>query len=144
MGRNRIPTAIQDAKGAFIKDPQRARPDEPTSDRPLGSPPAYLKLNSEEKKLWKQLAKKLLPGVAFESDELFFADLVRSTLKWINREPMTSAERSYRLNLASRFALTPADRSKVSVGKAKKEGKLAKFMRPATPAAIPGEQKFAN
>jgi hypothetical protein len=101
-------------------------------------------LNKEEKKLWKQLAQKLLPGVAFESDELFFADLVRLTLKWIARDALTSAERSYRLNLASRFALTPADRSKVSVGNSKKESKLAKFMSPSKPAPMPEEQKFAN
>lgn len=118
MGRNRTPSLILEAKGAFIHDPQRARPKEPSGGRPLPKKPSeYLQMSEEEVKLWKQLHKRLLPGVAFESDELFFADLVRLTLMWIKREPMMAAERTYRSSLGSRFAMTPADRSKVSVEK---------------------------
>lgn len=127
MGRNRTPTAILDAKGAFIANPQREREGEPEGKNPLGSPPAYLKLTPEEKKVWRILAKKLLHGVAFEADEAMFADLVRLTTKWINNEPMMAADHSRRLSLASRFAMTPADRSKVSVEKPK-ESKMTEFL----------------
>lgn len=128
MGRNKTPTAILDAKGAFIHDPQRARVDEPKGGRPLTKkPPKYLQMNEKEIELWKVLHKRLLPGVAFESDEVMFADYVRLTLKWIEREPMMAAERTYRLSLASRFAMTPADRSKVQAEQPK-ESALTKFL----------------
>ena len=79
MGRNLTPTAILDAKGTFIANPQRSREAEPSGNRPLGSPPKYLA--AEEKKIWKELAKELLPGVAFQSDRTAFELLVRLTYK---------------------------------------------------------------
>jgi phage terminase small subunit len=115
MGRNLTPTAILDAKGTFIADPYRARPAEPKGQRPLGGPPKWL--TKEEKQVWKQLAKEILPGVAFESDRTMFAELVVLTTVFqdpAKRPSMKAAERALRLSVASRFALTPADRSRVS------------------------------
>jgi len=142
MGRNRIPTAIQDAKGAFLKDPQRARPDEPTSNRPLGSPPKYL--TKEQKKVWKELSAQLLPGVAFESDRTMFELLVRLKEEMINRYAgMRSADKSLLKDISARFAMSPSDRSKVSV-EAPKEGALDKFLRKLpTPQQI-DESQLAN
>ena len=61
MGRIPQPTAILDAKGAFLTHPERRRPNEPYETRPLGSPPKYL--SDEAKKLWKEIAHNLPPGV---------------------------------------------------------------------------------
>jgi hypothetical protein len=125
VGRNKTPTAILDAKGAFIVNPQRSRPSEPKSDRPLGSPPKYL--SKEEKLVWKEVAKRLLPGVALESDRDAFEMMVRMTSAMRSGHPLTAAERTTLISLWSRFAMTPADRSRVAVEKPA-ESALQKFM----------------
>jgi hypothetical protein len=126
MGRNRTPTSILDAKGAFHQNPQRKRLNEPTSDRSLGSPPKYL--SKELKKIWKETAKRLPPGVALESDRDAFEMMVRLTHSLRSGLPMMAAERSTLISLWSRFAMTPADRSRVSVDKPA-ESKLDTFMK---------------
>jgi hypothetical protein len=125
MGRNRTPTAILEAKGAFNQNPQRKRLNEPTSTRPLGSPPKYL--SKEQKKIWKETAKRLPPGVALESDRDAFEMMVRLTHSLRSGLPMMAAERSTLISLWSRFAMTPADRSRVSVDKPEKS-RLDQFM----------------
>jgi phage terminase small subunit len=139
MGRNKTPTAILEAKGAFLINPQRSRPNEPKSDRLLGSPPKYL--SKEQKKIWKETAKRLPPGVALESDRDAFEMMVRLTHQMRGGLPMMAAERSTLISLWSRFAMTPADRSRVSVEKPS-ESKLDQFMnrkkhsQPETPAIL--------
>ena len=125
MGRNRLPTSIQDTKGAFIKDPQRKRTNEPTTNRPIGAPPAYL--TPDEKKVWKQLAKQALPGVLMQSDRLMFSVLVRLANKHYTGAAMMASETSQMIQLSSKFALNPADRSKVSVEHDDKDD-LAEFI----------------
>ena len=125
MGRNFKPTAILDAKGSFLKHPERKRPNEPKTDRPLGPPPKWL--SDEEKTVWKDLAKQALPGVIMFSDRNMFELLVVLTAQFRSRAPMPSADKSLMVNLSGRFALTPADRAKVQVEKSK-EGELASFL----------------
>jgi phage terminase small subunit len=148
MGRLPKPTAVLDASGAFINHPDRKRPNEPQADRPLGSPPKYL--SPEEKKIWKEISAKLLPGVAFESDREAFEMLVRLTHKMrTNFAAMMASDRAQLINLYARFAMTPADRSKVQVA-APKEGQLDKFLRGGskrvntTPPEVPADQQLAN
>lgn len=117
MARPRTPTSILDAKGSFIKDPQRARPSEPKTDRPIGNSPTFL--TKPERKVWKQLAAQALPGVLMESDRLLFAVLVRLATKFYSGAPMMVGETNQMITLSSKFALNPADRSKVSVEKPK-------------------------
>lgn len=136
MSRNRTPTAILDAKGVFQHDPQRKREDEPTTDRPLGSAPR--RLSPEEKEVWKDLADQALPGVVMYSDRNMFEMLVVLTTKFRSRGPMMAAERNLMVSLSSRFAMTPADRSKVSVEKPK-QSQLSKFLAPR-PAPKPEDE----
>jgi hypothetical protein len=119
MGRNRTPTEILDAKGAFAKNPNRERSSEPTTNQPIGNPPTYL--SKPEKKIWKELVKQSLPGVLKYSDRAAFELLVRltSTIR-TDYATMRVADKSLFVSLCSRFALTPADRSKVSVEQPKK------------------------
>src|ERR1017187_2018820 len=70
MARIPMPDSVQDMKGAFALHPESAHPDEPKPDGPLGPAPAYL--SKEEKVVWRELAKNLIPGVAFHSDRLPF------------------------------------------------------------------------
>jgi phage terminase small subunit len=141
MGRPRIPTAIQEAKGAFIHDPQRARPLEPKSDKSIGSPPKNL--SPTEKAEWKSLVKQIPPGVLKESDRLMFGLLVRLASKLHSGAAMMVGETNQLISLSGKFALTPADRSKVSVEQPKKS-ELGDFLArqrslrpPDRPSAIP-------
>jgi hypothetical protein len=124
MGRPRTPTAVLDAKGAFIKDPQRKRPNEPSTDRPLGKAPEHLSEN--EQALWDEIRKRLLPGVAKRSDRDAFESLV--LLKARERSGLIlPAERGQLIALYGRFAMTPSDRSKVFVD-AKPKSALSDFL----------------
>jgi hypothetical protein len=135
MGRNRTPTAVLDAKGAFIANPQRQRDAEPTtaSSDPLGSPPT--RLTKDQKKVWKEIAKRMLPDVVFASDRDAFELMVRLTVRMRAEDYsnpsletiMTAAEKTLLVSLWSRFAMTPADRSKVQAEK-KPESKLSQFL----------------
>jgi hypothetical protein len=138
MARPRTPTALLEVKGAFLPgaNPSRARESEPVSTRPLGNPPKHL--SKERKKLWKEIAKRLAPGVAMESDRDAFELMVRLTDRMRTDDIlMRSADRTALISLWSRFAMTPADRSKVSVEKHKGSA-LDRFM------SRKSEPPFAN
>jgi hypothetical protein len=79
MGRIPVPTEILDAKGSFLKHPERHRPNEPQETRPLGNAPKYL--TDEQKKLWGEIAHNLPPGVGKISDRFAFEMLVRLMAK---------------------------------------------------------------
>src|SRR5271170_4407135 len=115
MGRNNTPTAILDAKGSFLNHPERARPNEPTSDKPLGDPPSWM--TKKEKVVWQELAAQALPGVVLESDRLQFALMVKLATKLYNKKELRVGEMSTLITLGSKFAMNPADRSKVVVEK---------------------------
>lgn len=124
MGRPRTPTAVLDAKGAFIKDPQRKRGNEPTTDKPLGKAPEHL--TEAEQGLWDEIRPRLLPGVAKRSDRDAFESLV--LLKARERGGLIlPAERGQLIALYGRFAMTPSDRSKVFVD-AKPKNSLSDFL----------------
>jgi hypothetical protein len=53
--------------------------------------------------------------VLMESDRLMFAVLVRLSTKFQLGQTMMAAETAQMITIASKFAMTPADRSKVSV-----------------------------
>jgi phage terminase small subunit len=129
MGRNRTPTAILDAKGAFIANPQRKRTQEPKTQGAsgLGRPPKYL--SEPQREIWKELAKSMLPGVALESDRDAFEMMVRLTDMMRNRfDEMRAADRVQLASLWSKFAKNPADRSKVAA-EPTKESKLDAFLK---------------
>jgi len=127
MSRNPTPTAILETRGAFIKHPERekARESEPVSDRPLGLAPEWM--TPDEKEVWIQLASELAPGVAFESDRTMFAFMVRLATKLSHNQPMMAAEMNLLVTLGAKFAMTPADRTKVTVEKPQ-ESALEKFL----------------
>ena len=146
MGRNKTPTAILDAKGAFILHPERRNDGEPETDRPLGPPPKYL--SAAHKKIWKEVAKRCLPGVVTESDRDAFEMMIRLTYDMRNDSvdhPFTGVQRGNLIALWSRFAMTPADRSRVTVDKPK-ESKLSAFMkrRKETPTLPAEENSLIN
>jgi hypothetical protein len=132
MSRPPIPTAILDARGSFIHNPQLRRPNEPKTNKPLGAPPKWL--SPEERVVWKDLAKQALPGVLMYSDRNMFELLVHLTAKFRAREPMTTSNLALMFNISGHFAMTPSDRAKVQVEQPK-VSKLAKFLSQPKPSA---------
>jgi hypothetical protein len=138
MPKPRTPTALLDAKGAFIRNPERKRPNEPTTDRPLGKPPEHL--SETEQELWNEIRRRLLPGVAKRSDRDSFESLV--LLKARERSGLIlPAERGQLIALYGRFAMTPSDRSKVFVD-AKPKNSLTDFLNKGR-TAHPSDQQPA-
>jgi hypothetical protein len=134
MPRPAMPTEIQDAKGYFVAHPERKRDAEPTDNRPLGNAPRWL--TPEQVEVWTDLADDLLPGVGKRSDRTAFEQLVRLVCQMRTNQPMMAADRTAMVSLLGRFAMTPADRSKVAVTEAPKSA-LDSFLKrqPTTTAS---------
>ena len=131
MARQRTPTNVLYLKGAFKKDPQRAkgRQNEPKPTAGIGDCPKYLiKTNKRYKAIWDSRVKRAPPGVLYCSDISALVLLVRLEFEVIyNFETMANARISqYRL-LCGSFGSTPADRSKVDTGKRLDEGEFDEF-----------------
>ncbi len=126
MARPRTPTAQLDAKGSFIKHPERER----TGSEVLESAPSLdaprKELSRELKTVWLEIKSYLAPGVLKLSDGPAFESLVRLIAK-DRLGFMSTSERGQMITLLSRFGMTPSDRSKVTVD-APKESPLAKFL----------------
>jgi phage terminase small subunit len=125
MARPRTPTSILDGKGSFINRPSRLRPNEPIVDKPIGDPPDHM--SKAERKTWRDLVKQIAPGVLMESDRLIFSVLVRLATKFTNNETMMVMETNQLITLSAKFAMNPADRSRVSVEKPKQSA-LSQFL----------------
>jgi hypothetical protein len=120
MGLNRTPTAILEARGAFIghKSRRDARAGEPVVTKKLGSPPKTC--TDEQKKIWREFAKIVPAGVATYADR-WAVEIVVSTMAKFRAGSITGAETGQLTSLLSRFGLTPADRSRVVATLAPKE-----------------------
>lgn len=128
MPRPRKPTADLAARGAFKKDPQRARAreGEPEGNGHLPPPPDYF--NDDQRAAWFELASRAPVGVITGSDahclELMACILVNiRTLKGDAPAAMFAQFRSY----SAGFGMTPADRSRISLGKQDAANPFSKF-----------------
>lgn len=130
MARPRIPTEVLDARGSFIPHPERekTREHEPTTDKPLGEPPA--RLDTETQTIWREVAEQLLPGVGKRSDRQMFEVLIRLIAK-LRKGTIRMMELNALVSLCGRFAMTPADRSKVAVS-AEPSTALTRFLNRAS------------
>ena len=138
MSRPSLPIEIQDAKGAYLANPDRRpeNPPVPEGDLPV-EPPSYMRLTPKQKEIWREIATMLAPGVGKSTDVLGVESLVRLKSKERSNR-ITAGERGQLIALYGRFALTPSDRNKVSVEKPK-QSKLDKFMnrKPAPAPELP-------
>ena len=130
MGRPTQPSAISDAKGYYLKHPERKPVGEPVVTKPLGGPPKHL--TDDEKKLWREFAKMVPYGVAKFSDRWAVEKLVRLFDKE-RKGTIRVAEGGQLLALFAKFGLTPSDRTKIHAD-APKGDELDDFLagQPAT------------
>ena len=85
---------------------------------PRGVPPA--RFDAELTEIWYEMVDRLPPGVWAQSDRLAVEMACRLTRKLLH-DGIHGAELSTLNSLLSRFGMTPADRSKVSVPKKAEE-----------------------
>lgn len=114
QGRPRKPTARLEVVGAFDKNPQRKRTQEPKPKLGLGLPPKSL--NKEERKLWNELIKNAADGVLTVSDRWSAEIMVK--LMWEFRsgyENFPVMKMSRLASLLGHFGFTPSERSKVEI-----------------------------
>jgi phage terminase small subunit len=113
MPRPPTPLAILEARGAFIKHPERrrARANEPKPSGELGNAPSYF--TKDERKIWKELKEMCLPGVLANSDRWAVETACTLMAKQRKREIKTQ-EVQLLLSLLGKLGMTPADRAKVT------------------------------
>jgi phage terminase small subunit len=118
MPQPRKPSNVLKMSGAFDKNPDRgrARANEPVPAGELGGPPKHL--SPAAKKIWLELAKQLPAGVAADCDRLSF-ELIVTLMSRFRDGSIRGFELTAMNSLLSRFGLTPADRSRISVTPAK-------------------------
>lgn len=124
MGRPRTPSNILDARGAFDKNPNRRRVDEPEPNGDIGDPPE--RFNAAERAAWAEIIGACTQGVFCQSDRIA-VEVAAVLLAMFRADPAgIPAAKLVRLDsLLARFGMTPSDRSKVSAPKAKAENPFA-------------------
>jgi phage terminase small subunit len=118
MPQRRVPTSTLEAKGSFLRHPERkrAREHEPKPTAALGQAPEHL--GEDERRVWGELAAKFQPGVCGDSDEMAFEVLCCLVTNFRRRVklnlPHVVGELSAMSKLFSQFGMTPTDRSRVT------------------------------
>lgn len=118
MARPRKPTVTLELAGAFQKDPQRKRENEPKPAGPLGEPP--VDFDDVLHALWEELVSMVPAGVLTVSDR-WLVELACRTMFAVKQGHALAAEKNLLLSCLSRMGLTPADRSKIAVPPQKQE-----------------------
>jgi hypothetical protein len=117
MARPRKASKVLELKGAFLKDPQRARHDEPEPTVKLPEvPPAHLA--HDAKQCWLELKRIAPDGVLFESDGPSI-ELCANLLAEYRLDPVAfPSNRLGHLRAAiNALGMNPGERSKIIVPK---------------------------
>ena len=159
MGRPRIPTAIQESKGAFKKDPQRRRLGEPVA--PSSRPKMPTKLGRYGTACWRETVSfleelKVLSKVDKKDLELFsraynryriaendiekHGVVQRGTLpsgaEFARKNPALNVIKdaeAVMMRLASEFGLSPSSRTRLSVQVEEKQDPLVALFEARKP-----------
>jgi hypothetical protein len=124
MGRPRTPSNILDARGAFDKNPNRRRENEPDAVGDVGTHPE--RFNAGEVLAWNDIVSTCHAGVLCRSDRLA-VEMAAVLYAMFRADPagMPAAKVARLDSLMARFGMTPSDRSKVTAPKKEKENPFA-------------------
>lgn len=124
MARPKTPTNILEMKGAFKKNPNRRRVEEPKQEKPLGNPPTRLAKSIQ--KIWREIAKQCAPGVLTYADrqamELVSIAILRVRKNYglfddDGNHILSMSDIKTALTMLGQFGLTPATRASLGVAK---------------------------
>jgi phage terminase small subunit len=125
------PTAILKLNGTIAHDPAKyaKRAAEPVPDGELGSPPRHL--TDAQKKIWKEIAATVAPGVLTIQDRVSM-EVLSTLVSELRAGTLTTQRLGILMSTLSRLGLTPVDRAKVSVAPKKTEDSpFAQFKKTA-------------
>ena len=113
MPRPRTPTAKLQAKGSFLKHPERkrARAQEPRPTGTIGQPPP--RFRGMRRAIWLELVAIIPAGVAADCDR-WAVELLVCLMSKFRSGRAKSSEAKQIESLLGKMGLTPADRSYVS------------------------------
>ena len=114
MARPRTATAILEARGAFKKDPKRARVDPKPAGNLRKTPPANL--TADQKKAWAHIVRIAPAGVLMNSDEILL-EMCACLLAEFQANPaeMPTARLLRLETQLGKIGLSPADRARIAV-----------------------------
>ena len=121
MGKQRTPTKILELKGAYKKDPQRRRVDEPQPEREIERPIDRKRAEGNpwtQVEVWDELVMQIAPGVLTCMDSVAFEIVCRGVARIWNGKATPADEARVHKMLGS-YGMTPSDRSKVCAPKPK-------------------------
>lgn len=113
MSRPRTPAEILEARGSYIKHPERRRPPCPKSTMSIGHAPSYF--TSDEKQIWKEVVKNSIPDILTSSDRIMLELFCMIMAKIRNRDIVKSSELSILVNISSQMGMSPISRTKLSI-----------------------------
>ena len=117
MAAPRKPTALLEQTGAFKKNPDRRRDEEPQPAQAINyQPPAHL--DEKEQAMWHEIVSITPPGVLGNSDSLVVEELaILYTRFRKDKSEMPPALISRMDIVIGRLGLSPSDRAKLTVEK---------------------------
>lgn len=119
MARPRLPTAVKEMTGAFIKHPERRPKAEPKP--PAGLGPAPRRLSPAQRECWDELVDQAAAGVLTKSDRTIVELAARLMAELWSAAEIAPAKAARLESALGRLGLTPADRSRVIVAEGGKE-----------------------
>lgn len=125
MARPSKPTAVLELVGAYKKNPQRKRKNEPKPTQGIGT---FSEGPTSLTEIWDEVVAQVVPGVLTISDRLAL-ELVCRLLAEIRMHPeeISVGKVTALCNLLGRFGLTPADRAKITIPEEEKEDEWSGF-----------------
>ena len=120
MARHPQPREIAELKGATKHDPQRYRKQPPAVEQPLGTAPDHL--TEAAKAVWFEVETYAPKGILKGADRIAL-EMLANLLSEYRNAPTEFAVGKYThlIGCLARLGMTPADRQKLGVEKAKDE-----------------------
>lgn len=113
MARPRTPSNVLELRGAFNKNPQRKRKNEPKAEGEIGS---FFNGPTTSEEIWNELVAACPANVLTGADRMALEIAVEYMRQFRIDPTGCTAERVKTLiNLLARFGMTPSDRAKLSL-----------------------------
>jgi hypothetical protein len=116
MARPRKPTAVLELAGAFAKDPQRKRTDEPMPTGKPGDAPAYL--GEEGAAIWHEMTTV---GFWLTDADAFLLEVAVRYLDYFRKGTHDPKLVTPLINVLNKLGFGPAERSKIKAPGAKQD-----------------------
>ncbi|MEW8230367.1 MAG: hypothetical protein AB2745_08590 [Candidatus Thiodiazotropha endolucinida] len=125
MARNRTASNILELKGAFRKNPNRARKNEPKVDTANVNKRPPAKLTADQKKTWRELIKAIPAGVLSNSDRIQVEIVACLLAEFRDRKGQIPTDRITRLTTEmGKLGLNPSGRASLVVADNPKANKF--------------------